>query len=76
MENQVEVSIVIPIYKVEKYLERCVQSIIEQMDSSLEIILVDDGSPDKCPVICDEYAEKYENIKVLHKKKWGISGCC
>lgn len=73
MENQVEVSIVIPIYKVEKYLERCVQSIIEQMDSSLEIILVDDGSPDKCPVICDEYAEKYENIKVLHKKNGGLA---
>ena len=54
MDNKVELSIVIPIYKVEKYLERCVQSIINQMDICLEIILVDDGSPDRCPFICDE----------------------
>lgn len=68
MENKVELSIVVPIYKVEKYLDRCVKSIISQMDMHLEIILVDDGSPDRCPFICDEYADKYDNIKVIHKK--------
>lgn len=73
MDNIVELSIVIPVYKVEKYLERCVQSIINQMDKHLEIILVDDGSPDRCPSICDEYTEKYDNIKVIHKKNGGLA---
>lgn len=73
MKNKVELSIVIPIYKVEKYLERCVKSIINQMDMHLEIILVDDGSPDRCPFICDEYADKYDNIKVIHKKNGGLA---
>lgn len=72
MDNKVELSIVIPIYKVEKYLERCIQSIINQMDIYLEIILVDDGSPDRCPFICDEYANKYDNIEVISYKKWWI----
>ena len=69
-------SLVIPIYNVEKYLKRCINSIIDQMDENLEVILVDDGSPDKCPQICDEYASAYKNIKVIHKKKWRFSGCC
>lgn len=73
MDNKVELSIVIPIYKVEKYLERCIQSIINQMDIYLEIILVDDGSPDRCPFICDEYANKYDNIEVIHKKNGGLA---
>lgn len=73
MENKVELSIVVPIYKVEKYLDRCVKSIISQMDMHLEIILVDDGSPDRCPFICDEYADKYDNIKVIHKKNGGLA---
>ena len=67
------VSLVIPIYKVEKYLDRCIQSIISQMDDSLEVILVDDGSPDRCPDICDEYASKFGNIKVIHKQNGGLA---
>lgn len=67
------VSLVIPIYKVEKYLDRCIQSIISQMDDSLEVILVDDGSPDRCPEICDEYASKFSNIKVIHKQNGGLA---
>ena len=64
---------IIPVYKVEKYLARCVGSVIEQSCENTEIILIDDGSPDNCPQICDEYAEKYGNIKVIHKKNGGLS---
>lgn len=67
------VSIIIPVYKVEKYLCRCIDSIISQNREDLEIILVDDGSPDKCPAICDEYAKKYRNIFVIHKENGGLS---
>ena len=64
-------SVVIPVYKVEKYLEECVESILAQTFKDYEIILVDDGSPDRCPEICDNYAEKYDFIKVIHKKNGG-----
>lgn len=64
-------SIVIPVYKSEKYLSGCIESIVNQTYKDLEIILVDDGSPDNCPVICDEWAEKDERIKVIHKKNEG-----
>lgn len=67
------VSIIIPIYKVEKYLKRCVESVLEQTLSDLEIILVDDGSPDQCPEICDEYAKLDTRIKVIHKENGGLS---
>ena len=67
------ISIIVPIYKVEKYLERCIQSIIEQTYKNLEIILVDDGSPDNCPQICDEYAKKDTRIVVIHQKNGGLS---
>lgn len=70
---QIYLSLVIPIYKVEKYLDRCLQSIVCQMDSNLEVILVDDGSPDKCPDICDEYVLKYSNFRVIHKKNGGLA---
>ena len=63
-----KVSIVVPIYKVEKYLRRCVDSIINQTYRNLEIILVDDGSPDKCGQIIDEYKEMDCRIISLHKK--------
>lgn len=66
-------SLIIPIYNVEKYLKRCINSIINQMDDNLEVILVDDGSPDRCPQICDEYANIYKNIKVIHKKNGGLA---
>lgn len=67
------ISVIIPIYKVELYLNRCIQSIVDQTYSNLEIILVDDGSPDKCPVICDEWEKKDHRIKVLHKENGGLS---
>jgi glycosyltransferase involved in cell wall biosynthesis len=67
------VSIIVPIYKVEPYLRRCLDSIVNQTYTNLEIILVDDGSPDGCPQICDEYAAKDERIVVIHKKNGGLS---
>ncbi|WP_148558124.1 glycosyltransferase family 2 protein [Terrisporobacter glycolicus] len=68
-----KVSIIVPIYKVEKYLRQCIDSIINQSLKDIEIILVDDGSPDNCPRICDEYKEKDIRIKVIHKKNGGLS---
>lgn len=66
------VSVVLPIYNVEKYLNRCVKSVINQSYKNLEIILVDDGSPDNCPTLCDEWAKKDNRIKVVHKKNAGL----
>ena len=71
--SQPLVSIIVPIYKVEPYLRRCLDSIVNQSYTNLEIILVDDGSPDNCPQICDEYASKDNRIKVIHKKNGGLS---
>jgi len=67
------ISVIVPIYNVEKYLNRCIDSIINQTHRNLEIILVDDGSPDNCPKICDEYAKKDNRIIVIHKKNGGLS---
>ena len=67
------ISIIVPVYKVEKYLDKCVESIVEQTYKNLEIILVDDGSPDNCPAMCDEWAKKDSRIKVIHKKNGGLS---
>ncbi|MDY4757554.1 MAG: glycosyltransferase family 2 protein [Parabacteroides sp.] len=67
------ISVIIPIYKVEDYLDECVQSVIHQTYKNLEIILVNDGSPDKCPQICDEYAKLDNRIIVIHKKNGGLS---
>ncbi len=67
------ISVIIPVYKVEDYLEKCVESVINQTYSNLEIILVDDGSPDCCGEICDKYAEKDRRIKVIHKENGGLS---
>ena len=64
-------SIIIPVYKVEKYLQECVDSVLSQTFTDYEIILVDDGSPDNCPKICDEYAKTDERIKVIHQKNSG-----
>lgn len=66
-----KVSIIVPIYKVEAYLERCVTSLINQSYKNIEIILVDDGSPDRCPQICDYFATTDSRIKVIHKKNEG-----
>ena len=67
------ISIIVPVYKVEQYLEKCVNSISAQTYSNLEIILVDDGSPDKCGDICDSLAKKDNRIKVIHKPNGGLS---
>lgn len=67
------ITVIIPVYKVENELARCVDSIIEQTYSNIEIILVDDGSPDKCPEICDSYAQKDNRVKVIHKVNGGLS---
>lgn len=68
-----KISIIIPIYNVEKYLKRCIESVRMQTLSDLEIILVDDGSPDNSPQICDEYVEKDTRIKVIHKLNGGLA---
>lgn len=68
-----KISIIVPVYKVEKYLNKCVDSLICQTYQNLEIILVDDGSPDNCPKICDEYAKKDSRVKVVHKENGGLS---
>ncbi len=67
------ISIIVPVYKVEKYLRKCVESIQAQTYCDLEIILVDDGSPDKCPQICDDLARTDRRIKVIHKENGGLS---
>ena len=67
------ISVIVPIYKVEKYLAICVDSLLRQSYGNLEVILVDDGSPDECPAICDKYQNKDNRIKVIHKKNGGLS---
>ncbi|MBQ8164293.1 MAG: glycosyltransferase family 2 protein [Clostridia bacterium] len=69
----VKVSVIIPVFKVEKYLDRCVKSIFSQTYKNLEIILVDDGSPDNCPAMCDGYAKEDSRVTVIHKKNGGLS---
>ena len=68
-----KVSVIVPIYNVEQYLPTCIESIIGQSYGNIEIILVDDGSPDNCPQMCDEYAKKDARIKVIHKENGGLS---
>lgn len=71
--NQPLISVIVPIYKVEEYLDRCVESIVNQTYRNLEIILVDDGSPDNCPKMCDRWVERDNRIKVAHKENGGLS---
>lgn len=66
-------SLIVPVYKVEKYLPQCIDSLLAQDFRDYEIILVDDGSPDRCPQICDEYARKWRHIRVVHKPNGGLS---
>ena len=68
-----KVSFIIPIYNVEKYLEQCVDSVLNQTYQNIEVILVDDSSPDGCPAICDNYAQKDHRVKVVHKPNGGLS---
>ena len=67
------ISVIVPVYKVEKYLDRCVESIVGQTYENLEIILVDDGSPDSCGDMCDAWAQRDSRVKVVHKKNGGLS---
>ncbi len=71
--DQPLISVIVPVYNVEKYLNECVDSILTQTYKNLEIILVDDGSKDNSPRICDDYAAKYANVKAIHKKNGGAS---
>lgn len=73
MITQPLISIIVPIYKVELYLRQCLDSIVNQTYTNLEVILVDDGSPDGCPQICDEFAAKDKRFVVIHKKNGGLS---
>lgn len=72
MENAL-VSIIVPVFRVEEYLKRCIESMINQTYKNIEIILVDDGSDDNCPKICDEYSKKDQRITVIHKQNGGLS---
>lgn len=70
--NTVEISVIVPIYRIEKYLTQCVDSLLNQSFFNFELILVDDGSPDNCPEICDDYAKKDSRVKVIHKENGGL----
>lgn len=71
--NEPLISVVVPIYNVEKYIDRCVKSILNQTYRNIEVLLIDDGSPDKCPQICDDYAVKDNRVKVVHKPNGGLA---
>ena len=71
-EEKIKFSVVLPIYNVEKYLNRCLDSVMNQTYKKIEIILVDDGSPDNCPQMCDNWAKVDDRIKVVHKKNAGL----
>lgn len=73
MERMPLISVIVPVYKVEAYLDKCINSIVNQTYTNLEIILVDDGSPDNCPAMCDAWAQKDHRIQVLHKENGGLS---
>jgi glycosyltransferase involved in cell wall biosynthesis len=73
MNKTSKISVIVPVYKVELYLRQCIDSIITQSYTNLEIILVDDGSPDNCGKICGEYEKNHSRIKVIHKKNGGLS---
>ena len=68
-----KLSIIVPVYKVRRHLQRCIESILQQTYTDYELILVDDGSPDSCGTICDRYAQECDKVKVIHKKNGGLS---
>lgn len=73
MEIEMRFSVIIPVYKVEQYIDQCITSVLKQDFTDYEILLIDDGSPDKCGEICDRYAMEYSNVKAFHKKNGGLS---
>ena len=74
--QKVKVSVIVPVYKVEQFIDRTMDSLLRQTLKGIEIILVDDGSPDNCPAICDRYAHEYPNVRVIHKKNAGLGMAC
>lgn len=76
MNKKIKLSVVVPIYKVEPYIDRTLKSLLNQTLEGMEIILVDDGSPDRCPEICDQYAAEYSQVKVVHKQNAGLGMAC
>jgi glycosyltransferase involved in cell wall biosynthesis len=70
--DAVKISVIVPIYRIENYLPKCIDSVLQQSFLDFELILVDDGSPDNCPKICDDYAKKDSRIKVIHKENGGL----
>ena len=72
-EEEIRVSVIVPIYKAEKTIRRCVNSLLSQDFDGFEVLLIDDGSPDECPAICDEFARKDERIRVIHQKNGGVA---
>lgn len=73
MTDSTKISIIVPIYKIERYLRQCIESILAQTFTDFELLLIDDGSPDECPTICDEYAKKDTRIHVFHKSNGGLT---
>lgn len=73
MSHTLEISVIVPVYKVEKYLPQCIDSILVQTFTDFELLLIDDGSPDNCGEICDEYARKDERVRVFHQENAGLS---
>lgn len=74
MNNNPKISIIVPVYNVEQYLSRCIDSILNQSFADSELLLIDDESKDKSGAICDEYADKDDRIRVFHKKWWSVFG--
>ena len=66
-------SVIVPVYKVEKYLQNAIESVLNQTFSDFELVLVDDGSPDSCPAICDSYKARDARVKVIHKSNGGLA---
>lgn len=73
MDERPLVSVIIPVYNVEDYIHECINSVLDQTYQNIEVILIDDGSPDRCPEICDEYVEKDKRVRVIHKTNGGLS---
>lgn len=71
--NYPKLSVIVPVFKVEQFLNKCIDSILNQSYTNIEVILVDDGSPDSCPQICDDYQRKDPRVKVVHKQNGGLS---
>lgn len=73
VDKNKKVSIIVPVYNVEKYLQRCIESILTQTETDFELLLIDDGSKDKSGLMCDDYAQKDKRVNVIHKENGGVS---